>query len=95
MTRSTKDIFINQRKFTLNLFREAVLLACKSASTPIDVNHKLALSTTHALSDPRYYKHLTGQLIYLLVTRPDLSFVVYTLTQFMVYPIEEQLSVAH
>jgi Reverse transcriptase (RNA-dependent DNA polymerase) len=38
---SPKGIFISQRKYTLDLFRETEKLECKPSSTPIDSKNKL------------------------------------------------------
>lgn len=45
--------------------------------------HKLALSDGPLLDDPERYRRLMGRLIYLLATRPDLTYVVHVLSQFM------------
>ncbi|CAM8892605.1 unnamed protein product [Rhodiola kirilowii] len=61
----------------------------------MDTKHKLVLSTAPALSDPSTYRRLIGQLIYLTVTRPDLSYPVHILSQFMANPREDHLQAAH
>lgn len=57
-------------------------------------NHRLASSTKLFLSDPKIYRLLIGRLIYFLVTRPDLSYVVHTLAQFMQTPRQEHWDAA-
>ncbi|CAM8920980.1 unnamed protein product [Rhodiola kirilowii] len=61
----------------------------------MDTKHKLALSTAPALVDPSSYRRLIGQLIYLTVTRPDLTYSVHILNQFMVSPTDDHLQAAH
>ena len=39
--RSKEGIFVNQRKYILDLLGETGLLRCKPAETPIEPNHKL------------------------------------------------------
>ncbi|XP_016199408.1 uncharacterized protein LOC107640399 [Arachis ipaensis] len=52
-------------------------------------NHRLALAMRPLLSDPTQYCRLVGRLIYLCFTRPELSYSVYILSQFMQQPREE------
>ncbi|CAM8931929.1 unnamed protein product [Rhodiola kirilowii] len=95
VTRSSDDLFLNQRKYALELILEAGLLACKPCSTPMDCKHKLALSTAPDLVDPGPYRRLVGQLIYLTNTRPDLAYSVHILSQFMSKPNQDHLIAAH
>jgi len=43
---------------------------------------------SHLLDDPRQYRRLIGKLIYLIVIRPDITFVVGVLSRFMHQPRE-------
>ncbi|CAM8889721.1 unnamed protein product [Rhodiola kirilowii] len=95
VARSNTGTFINQRKYALELIKDAGLLGCKPSSLPMDTKHKLSLSTSPAIVDPTKYKRLVGQLIYLTVTRPDLAYPVHILSQFMHEPREEHLKAAH
>ncbi|CAM8983244.1 unnamed protein product [Rhodiola kirilowii] len=86
---------INQRKYALELIKDAGLLGCKPSSLPMDTKHKLSLSTSSVLEDPTKYRRLVGQLIYLTVTRPDLAYPVHVLSQYMHEPREDHLKAAH
>ncbi|CAM8887546.1 unnamed protein product [Rhodiola kirilowii] len=96
VARSSSGLFLNQRKYALELIQGAGLLGwCKPSSLPMDTKHKLALSTSHVLDDPTKYRRLVGQLIYLTVTRPDLAFSVHVLSQFMHQPKEDHMKAEH
>lgn len=95
VARDSTRIFINQRKYALDLLTEACLLACKPSALPMDTKQKLSLSTPSLLEDPGPYRRLVGQLIYPTVTRPDLAYLVHVLSQFMGRPTVDHLNAAH
>ncbi|CAM8998695.1 unnamed protein product [Rhodiola kirilowii] len=95
VARSSDGLFLNRRKYALELISKAGLLACKPSSIPMDSKHKLGLSTAPELSDPTSYRRLVGQLIYLTNTRPDLAYSVHILSQFMNKPTQDHLTTAH
>ena len=53
----------------------------------MDENHKLALATGPLLKEPEKYRRLVGKLIYLTISRPELSYCVHILAQFMQNPL--------
>ncbi|XP_068475273.1 uncharacterized mitochondrial protein AtMg00810-like [Phaseolus vulgaris] len=78
---------VNQRKYALELLTDANLLSCKPAPTPID-NHEKFSSTGSVppFTDVQAYKRLIGRLMYLTNNRPDITFYVQQLTQFLAKP---------
>lgn len=86
VARNPTSMFLCQCKYALDIISEAGLLGSKPASFPFEQNHRLALATGDFLSDPEPYRRLVGRLIYHSVTRPDLSYHVHTLAQFMQHP---------
>jgi len=104
-TRSTEGILMHQRKYALELIAEVGMSAAKPAGTPIDVNVKLTskLYDEHekshgALEDPlvdqTMYQRLIGKLLYLNMTRPDLSFSTQNLSQFLQQPKKSHMDAA-
>ncbi|GAA0158345.1 transmembrane signal receptor [Lithospermum erythrorhizon] len=83
VARSQEGIFLSQRKYILNIISEAGLLGAKPAAFPLEQNHRLAKSTSPLLIDTERYRRVVGRLLYLSFTRPDLSFVVHVLSQFL------------
>ncbi|KAL1198691.1 Retrovirus-related Pol polyprotein from transposon TNT 1-94 [Cardamine amara subsp. amara] len=94
VARSKSGFYLCQRKYALGIIAEAGLLGSKPVLFPITQNHRLSLSTTPFLTNPEQYRRLVGRLIYLKVTRPELSYAVHTLAQFMKEPREEHLEAA-
>lgn len=52
----------------------------------MDTYSKLTLETGTLLDDPEKYQRLIGKLIYLTITRPDITFTVHVLNKFMHSP---------
>ncbi|CAL2278947.1 unnamed protein product [Prunus armeniaca] len=61
------------------------MLETKPVITPIDCKTKLGLDGD-LLADASYYQRLVGRLIYLTITRPDISHAVSLVSQFMHSP---------
>ncbi|MCH86991.1 hypothetical protein A2U01_0007855 [Trifolium medium] len=83
VAQSGTGISLSQRKYALDIISEVGLLGAKPALTPLEQNHHLALANGSPLRDPEKYRRLVGRLIYLCFTRPELSYCVHTLSQFM------------
>jgi Reverse transcriptase (RNA-dependent DNA polymerase) len=83
---SSKELFISQRKYTLDLLKEIEKLGCKPASTPVDSKYKLNTEEGEPLEDINHFQRLIGRLIYLTVTRPYISFSVSQISKFMHAP---------
>ncbi|KAM2088369.1 hypothetical protein ACFX1T_032458 [Malus domestica] len=67
------------------------MLDYKPAITPIDC--KLRLNTNgEAMHDVSYYQRLVGKLIYLTITRPDITYAVSLASQFMHSPTVDHLN---
>ncbi|XP_070008598.1 uncharacterized mitochondrial protein AtMg00810-like [Nicotiana sylvestris] len=83
--REPQGFIINQRKFTLELLEK---FGCSGVlvSSPLDPSSKLYLDLSPPLADPTIYCRLVGKLNYLTNTRPDICFVVLTLSQYMQKP---------
>ena len=86
VARSKEDISLSQRKYVLDILEETGLLGSKPVKTPMDPNVKLYEDQRKLLSNPERYRRLVGKLNYLTIIRPDISFAVSVLSQFMKDP---------
>ncbi|XP_019177847.1 PREDICTED: uncharacterized protein LOC109173041 [Ipomoea nil] len=92
---SKSGLNLCQRKYALDILNEAGFTDCKAASTPIVPGHHLMHGDGVALQDVGSYRRLVGRLLYLTATRPDISYAVQQLTQFIDAPTENHLVAAH
>lgn len=95
LARSSKGIFLNQRNYVLHLLEDNGVLASKPAPLPMDPHNKLSVSDGPLLTDSSVYRRLIGQLLYLTIFRPDITFVVHKLSQFMAQPRKPHLAAVH
>ncbi|KAL8103960.1 hypothetical protein AgCh_028251 [Apium graveolens] len=96
IARSDSGIYLHQRKYYLDILRDTGLQAAKPSPVPIEQNHNLLKSTSKPLSfsSIKIYRRLTGRLIYLTITRPELNYAVHILAQFISAPLEDHLHAA-
>ncbi|KAL7585123.1 hypothetical protein Lser_V15G44364 [Lactuca serriola] len=86
VAKSKEGIFVSQRNYTLQLIEDLGFLAAKPVSTPMDLRNNLQSDKGDLFDDPARYRRLVGRLLYLNITRPDISFSVQKLSQFMSSP---------
>lgn len=83
---SSDDLFLSQAKYASDLVSRADLTNCKIKHTPLQSNFDLLLKMVLCLTMPLFIEQLIGSLIYLTVTRPDISYAVHLASQFMASP---------
>ena len=86
ITFSFDGYYLSQAKYASNLLFKASLTDSKIVSTPLKLNGKLNATDGELLPDATLYRQLVGSLIYLTITRPDLTYVVHLISQFMSAP---------
>jgi hypothetical protein len=83
---SPEKIFLNQRKYAVEILKRFDMLECKAMNTPMETKLKLMVDTSLELIDVTLCRQIIGLLMYLTNTRPDICFVVNTLSQYLVEP---------
>ncbi|KAM1075302.1 hypothetical protein ACFX2B_019932 [Malus domestica] len=90
--RSSTCLFLHQTKYLLDLLRKTNMAGAKPCCTPLGFN-KLDHSG-HLFSNPTEYRSIVGGLQYLTWTRPDISFAVNQICQFMHAPRDQHMQAA-
>jgi hypothetical protein len=88
---SPKGIWLLQRQYALNKLSEYGMTGCKPISIPLEQNVKLSADEGDLMEDTTVYKRIVGSLIYMTITRPDLSYAVGVVSQFMQTPRKPHL----
>ena len=70
------------------------MIGCKLISVPLEQNVKLSVDAGELLEDPTMYRCIVGSLIYMTISRPDLSYAVGLVSQFMQAPRKPHLDAA-
>jgi hypothetical protein len=84
---STSDgIYLSQEKYIQDLFAHSSLTHQRTVETPIELNLHLRATDGKPLIDPTWYRHIVVSLVYSAVTRPDISYAVHILSQFVSAP---------
>ena len=65
VARTTKELSLCQRKYTLELLSETGLLASKPANIPMEQSAKFSNSIGEDVPDLALYRRLIGKLLYL------------------------------
>lgn len=83
---SEHGIHLCQREYTLQLLSDTGFLAAKPLSVPMEPNVYFNEVDGDPLADPSMYRCLIGRLMYLTISRLDITYVVKKLSQFKAKP---------
>ncbi|XLR32196.1 hypothetical protein S83_060096 [Arachis hypogaea] len=95
LARSSDGIVLSQRKYTLSILEDTNFTDSKFVSLPMEANLRLSNSDGDSLEDPSIYRRLIGRLMYLTISRPDITYAVSTLSQFLSKPRTAHLNALH
>eukprot|EP00253_Pinus_taeda_P014462 PITA_14462 len=79
-------IFLGHGKYIVDILGRFHMEDCKPMSTLMITYWKKLHASESKLVDPTLYRQLIGSLMYFVNTRPDICFVVNTMSQFMCEP---------
>lgn len=86
---------MSQKKFTQELLVASGLTFSRTVAPPLHLHLKLNSTDGDVLPSSEYYRSMVGKLNFLTNTRPDLSFTVQCLSQFMQNPRTPYLAALH
>ncbi|KAK9913516.1 hypothetical protein M0R45_037329 [Rubus argutus] len=92
IARSKKGIYMSQCKYALEIIKDNGYLGAKPVEFPMEES-KLS-NKGEPLKDPAAYRRLVGRLIYLTITRPDITYSVHILNRFMHEPHRPHMDAA-
>lgn len=93
ITKSTKGIYLSQRKYTLELLEDTGFTNSKPALIPMELALQLDDTTGELLQDPPQFRRLLGRLMYLTISEPNIA--INKLSQFMATPRTTYLQTLH
>ncbi|XP_024042735.1 uncharacterized protein LOC112099555 [Citrus clementina] len=89
--RTQEGIFLCHKKYSRDLLKKFGMLECKPISTPMEPNGKMCAHEGKDLEDATMYRQLVDSLIYLTLTRPDISYAVGVMSRYMQNPKKTHL----
>ncbi|KAL0368329.1 UNVERIFIED_CONTAM: Retrovirus-related Pol polyprotein from transposon RE2 [Sesamum calycinum] len=89
VARSPDGMSITQHKYVVDIILDTGMTTASSVLTPLPTGIKLTSKSGAMLREPNKYRKLIGRLLYLGFTRPDISFAVKQLSQYLQRPTEQ------
>ncbi|GJY82764.1 hypothetical protein Tco_0496140 [Tanacetum coccineum] len=85
-------IFISQDKYVAEILKKFDFATVKTASTPMEPNKALVKDEEAEDVDVHLYRSMIGSLMYLIASRPDITFAVCACARFQVTPKTSHLN---
>ena len=87
--RKKGELLLTQERYASDILKRVNMQLCKPVKTPLNTTEKLSVTsgTRLGVEDSTRYRSIVGALQYLTLTRPDLSFLVNKVCQFLHSPM--------
>ncbi|XP_019157750.1 PREDICTED: uncharacterized protein LOC109154406 [Ipomoea nil] len=85
---TNNNMILSQHRYMTELLRKAGMESCNPLSTPMATTVVMTDGGSAVLDDLTPYRQLIGSLMYLLITRPNLSYAVNQMCHFMHNPTQ-------
>lgn len=85
-SRTDNEISLTQSKYAYDLLLRTGMVDCTTYPTPMSTGAKLSREDGEPLMHPTLYRSTVGALQCLTLTRPDISFAVNRLSQYLASP---------
>ena len=83
ITHSSNELYITQAKYAFELLSRVGFTDSKTVDILVKLNAHLTPTGGKPLSNPSLYRRLVGNLVYLIVIRPNISYVVHQVNQYL------------
>jgi hypothetical protein len=93
--RDHQHLHLSQSKYVIDLLQRVNMVGAKPYSAPCTSRKRLTAADVDPLPDPSLYRHIIGVLQYCTLTRPNISFSVNQLCQFLHCPTTSHLIAAN
>ncbi|GJY47460.1 retrovirus-related pol polyprotein from transposon TNT 1-94 [Tanacetum coccineum] len=91
ISQSPRGIFLNQSKYALESLKKYSMESSDPMDTPMVEKSKLDEDPQGKAVDPTHYHGMVGTLMYLIASRPDLTFVVCMCARYQAKPTKKHL----
>nr|GEV05356.1 uncharacterized mitochondrial protein AtMg00810-like [Tanacetum cinerariifolium] len=91
ISQSPRGIFLNQSKYALESLKKYGMESSDPMDTPMVKKSKLDKDSQRKAVDPTHYRGMVGTLMYLIASRPDLTYVVSMCACYQEKPTEKHL----
>nr|GFA36394.1 hypothetical protein [Tanacetum cinerariifolium] len=91
VNKSPCGIFINQSKYVLEILNKYGMESYDPVGTPMEIKNKLDLDQNGTTVDATKYRSMTGDLMYLTSSRPDIAHANCLCARYQAKPTEKHL----